>query len=83
MSQFDKLLERVKTLDKNLRFDEVRKVLEAYGYVMDNHSRGSHRTFRKPGFEIVTIPEHEPVKIAYIKVIKAIVEGVDKNEKNS
>ncbi|MBR5976770.1 MAG: type II toxin-antitoxin system HicA family toxin, partial [Clostridia bacterium] len=68
---------------KNLRFDEIKKVLEAYGYVMHTSGKGSHRTFRKPGCEIVTIPEHEPVKIAYIKVIKAIVEGADKNEKNS
>ena len=28
MSQFDKLLQRIKSLDKNLRFDEIRKILE-------------------------------------------------------
>lgn len=33
MSLFDKLLQRIKLLDKNMRFDEVRKVLETYGYI--------------------------------------------------
>ena len=32
MSQFEKLLQRIKSLDKNMRFDEIRKILEAYGY---------------------------------------------------
>ncbi len=30
MSQFDKLLQRIKSLDNDMRFGEVRKVLEAY-----------------------------------------------------
>lgn len=29
MSQFDKLLQRIKSLDNDMRFGEVRKVLEA------------------------------------------------------
>ena len=32
MSKFDKLLQRIKQLDKGLRFDEVKKVLLSYGY---------------------------------------------------
>lgn len=28
MSQFEKLLKRIKSLDKNMRFDELQKVLE-------------------------------------------------------
>lgn len=34
VSKFDKLLQRILQLDKGLRFDEVRKVLEAYGYTI-------------------------------------------------
>lgn len=48
MSQFDKLLQRIKSLDNDMRFGEVRKVLEAYGYTMSSPGSGSsHRTFRK------------------------------------
>ena len=35
MSKWDKLLTRICTLSKDLRFDELRKVLESYGYEMN------------------------------------------------
>ena len=41
MSRFDKLLKEILSLSKDLRFDELRKVLEYYGYVMDA-PRGSN-----------------------------------------
>ena len=34
MSKFDKLLERITSLSKDMRFDELRKALESYGYTM-------------------------------------------------
>ena len=62
MSQFEKLLQRIKSLSKDLRFDELRKVLEAYGYTMTTPRSGSsHYTFRKPGCAPITIPKHEPM----------------------
>ena len=48
MSKWDKLIMRIYTLSKDLRFDELRKVLESYGYTMNNPRSGSsHYTFRK------------------------------------
>ena len=48
MSQWEKLLLRITSLDKNLRFEELRKVLESYGYTMSAPRGGSsHCTFRK------------------------------------
>ena len=41
MSQFDKLLQQIKNLDRNMRFDELRKVLEHYGYSMSGPASGS------------------------------------------
>lgn len=35
MSKWDKLLTKIYALSKDLRFDELRKVLESYGYVMN------------------------------------------------
>ena len=32
MSKWDKLLEKIGSLSKDMRFDELRKVLESYGY---------------------------------------------------
>ena len=44
-------------MSRDLRFDELRKVLESYGYEMRQPSGGcSHCTFRKPGCAPITIP---------------------------
>lgn len=84
MSQFEKLLERIKSLDKNLRFDEVRKILESMGYTMQGPSGGSsHKTFRKPGVNPITIPQHNPIKRAYILLVKEAVEREENHEQNN
>ncbi len=50
MSKWDKLLTRICTLSKDIRFDELRKVLESCGYEMNAPRSGSsHYTFRKKG----------------------------------
>ena len=76
MSKYDKLLQRIKLLNKNLRFDEIKKVLEAYGYKMYEPGSGSsHRTFRKDGCTPITIPVHEPIKLVYVIMVKEVVEA--------
>ena len=80
MSQFDKLLQQIKNLDRNMRFDELRKVLEHYGYSMSGPASGSsHKTFRKPGKYPITIPQHEPIKRVYVEMVKEIVESEEDN----
>jgi len=75
MSKWDKLLSDILTLDKNLRFDELRKVLESCGYRMSAPGSGSsHCTFRKPGKNPITVPKHEPVKTVYVKMVRTVVE---------
>lgn len=76
MSQFEKLLQRIHDLSKELRFDEVRKVLEAYGYTITAPRSGSsHYTFRKPGCNPITIPKHEPIKKVYVLLVKEAIES--------
>lgn len=76
MSQFEKLLKRIHSLSKDLRFDELRKVLEAYGYTMTAPRSGSsHYTFRKPGCTPITIPKHEPIKKVYVIMVKEAIES--------
>ena len=41
MSKWDKLLAKICALSKELRFDELRKVLESYGYQMYAPRSGS------------------------------------------
>lgn len=78
MSKFEKLLQRIKNLDNNLRFEELKKVLEAFGYVMHAPKSGSsHFTFRKKGSIPITIPKHEPIKVIYVRLVKEAIEEED------
>lgn len=76
MSKWDKLLAEICNLSLDLRFNELRKVLESYGYEMRAPRNGSsHYTFRKQGCMPVTIPKHEPIKKVYVEIVKKIVES--------
>jgi len=81
MAQWEKLLERIKSLDKHMRFAELQKVLQSYGYTVSQPRGGSsHYIFRKPGCNPITIPSHEPIKVVYVRMVKEIVESDDKNK---
>ncbi len=83
MSQFDKLLQRIRALDKNMRFEELQKVLEHYGYTMSGPASGSsHKSFRKKGRTTITIPQHNPIKRAYVEAVRAIVESEENDDEN-
>ena len=83
MSKWDKLLARICGLSRDLRFVELRKVLESYGYEMRQPSGGSsHCTFRKPGCAPITIPMHEPIKKVYVMMVKEVVESEVSNRED-
>ncbi len=83
MSKWDKLLEKIYSLSKDLRFNELKKILESYGYEVKVPKGGSsHYTFRKKGCQPITIPKHEPIKRVYVEMVKQVIEsevGSDEN----
>ena len=96
MSQWDKLIKRILSLSNDLRFDELRRVLESLGYTMSaprsgnigykmNAPKGgsSHYTFRKNGSAPITIPKHEPIKKVYVLMVKEVIESEEKNDEDS
>ena len=84
MSKWEKLLMRIQKLSNDLRFQELRRVLESYGYEMRAPKNGSsHYTFRKPGCQPITIPRHEPIKKVYVEMVKEIVESEAMNNENA
>ena len=84
MSQWDKLLDRVRRLSPDLRFEELKKILESYGYVMSDPKGGSsHYTFRKAGYPPITIPKHKPIKKVYIEKVREVVEREEAENANS
>ena len=84
MSQWDKLLKRILSLSGDLRFNELRKILERYGYTMYAPRRGSsHYTFSKDGCAPITIPKQEPIKKVYVQMVKDVVESEASNHEDS
>ena len=84
MSKWDKLLEKICSLSADIRFEELKKVLESYGYVMGAPRSGSsHFTFRKDGCPPITIPKHGPVKRVDVELVKAIIESEVENDEIS
>lgn len=75
MSKWDKLLQRVCSLSADVRFEELKKIFEDYGYSISAPSGGSsHYTFRKKGKPPITIPKHKPIKKVYISMVKEVIE---------
>ena len=84
MSSWDKLLSRILSMSKDLRFEELKKVLEEYGYTAHQPRGGSsHYTFRKPGCMPITVPKHEPIKKVYVEMVKEIVESEAEHRENN
>ena len=76
MSKWDKLLSKVCSLSADVRFQELKKILEDYGYTMYAPSSGSsHYTFRKQGKMPITIPKHKPINKVYIRMVKDVIEN--------
>ena len=81
MSKWDKLINRVRSLSTDMRFTELRKILESYGYTINAPKSGSsYYTFRKPGKNPITIPKHEPIKRIYVEMVREVVEEENANE---
>jgi len=76
MGKLEKLIKKILKLDKNLRFDELTKILKRFGYKQSQPSKGSsHYTFRKDGKMPITIPKDNPVNTAYVELVRdALIE---------
>ncbi len=84
MSKGDKSLTRICSLSRDLRFDELRKVLESYGYKVNVPRNGSsHYIFRKSGCQPITIPKHEPIKKVYVELVRQAVESEARSDEDT
>jgi len=76
LSQWEKLINDILVLDKNLRFDDLIKALIKIGFSKNQPKGGSsHFTFRKPGKMPITLPKSMPMYKVYINMVRdAIIE---------
>ena len=72
MSKKEKLLKSIKNNPKDVRFDDLKKLLIAYGYEPHNNG-GSHWVFKKDGFNDEVVPRKNPLKAYYaIRALKSL-----------
>jgi len=80
MTRREKLLERFRKNDKNVRFDEIDGLLISLGF--ERRSSGSHFVYRMEKIRI-TIPQRKPFILpVYVKnVLRIIDELLEDDEK--
>jgi predicted RNA binding protein YcfA (HicA-like mRNA interferase family) len=75
MSQREKLRQRIKNNPNNVSFDDLRKLLEAYGFTQrPQRSGSSHFWFFKEGCGLINVPYHRPVKQVYVRKVIQLLE---------
>ena len=81
MSQWNKLIDGILRLDKNLRFEDLAKALMKMGYTQSQPKGGSsHYTFRKTNCMPITLPKSKnpPIDIVYIRLVReAFIKDLD------
>ncbi len=74
MVKKDKLIEKLKNSSNNVKFSDIRKLLELDNFVLDRIT-GSHHIFIKDDI-ILVIPVHNNrVKSVYVKRVLELIEG--------
>ena len=70
MTRRDRLIERIRTRPLEADFDDVRRLLESFGWVLAREG-GSHAMFTKPGESTITVPRvrGRKVKRTYLDII--------------
>ena len=77
MSKKQKLLQKLLRKPKDLRFEELERIIIMFGYRLDR-SKGSHFSYLKDGRYPLVIPKHSPVKRNYINdVLNAIEDDIE------
>ncbi len=74
MVKRDKLLQRLKNSLNNVTFQEIRKLLELEGFILDRIT-GSHHIFTKADIVFVIPVHRNRVKSVYIRRVIELIEG--------
>ena len=62
MTQLDRLIGRIRARPPEARFNDVRRLLEAYGWTFARQ-KGSHAHFTKAGERTITVPVVHGTKV--------------------
>lgn len=77
MSQTEKLLERFRQNPRNVRFEEMDKLLVSLGF--EKRQKGSHATYILKGQGRITIPFRKPFILpVYVKEVLRLLDEMTK-----
>jgi predicted RNA binding protein YcfA (HicA-like mRNA interferase family) len=79
MSKRAKLRERIAKNAKNISFEDLRTLLETYGFKL-TRTKGSHHSFvgRVGGRSVLlTVPYRRPLQTIYVKKALALIEQIE------
>jgi predicted RNA binding protein YcfA (HicA-like mRNA interferase family) len=76
MDRIKKLIQQMGVNPRNVRFPEARRVLEAYGWAVDNIV-GSHYTFLKGKRRVVLVKPHGGHKTLHPKDVKKVLHVIE------
>ena len=78
MDKCDKLLDKARRSQHNLRFAELCQLAECYGFTFQRQ-QGSHHIYKRPGYPLaLTFPECTgKVKAAYVKLLLDAIEELE------
>jgi hypothetical protein len=74
MTQREKLLQKLRNNPKNVRFEDLDKLLTWYEFERRSPSSGSHYVYRRQGCRPITIPYRKPLKSVYVRKALALIE---------
>ena len=66
MSSIDIIIQKMHNRPNGIRFDELTKVLETFGYQFIRIN-GSHAVFRNEKGDVIVIKKDNPLKAVYVK----------------
>ncbi len=79
MSKRKKLLQRIRQNPKNVSFEDLRKLLEGYGFIL-KRTKGSHNSFvgQVSGkSETLVVPDKHPLQAVYVKKALKFIELIE------
>lgn len=85
MTKREKLKQKISQNPKNVLFEDLRKLLEQYGFILDR-VRGSHHSFvyEKETIKLgITIPYRKPLKVIYVKKALVLIEEIESSQEDT
>ena len=75
MDRREKLLAQIRNNPNNVRFEDLDKLLQAYGFVLRRpKGGGSHYVYKRTGCAPMTVPRHKPVGRVYVMQVLAKID---------